>query len=93
MYVCVCNAVTDRDIGDAVAGGCCTMKHLHEQLGIGSYCGRCMRCAREVLRDSLQAAAPRRPFTMQLMSATHASREAQAGSRVPQPFTMQLITA
>lgn len=93
MYVCVCNAVTDRDIGNAVAGGCCTMKHLHEQLGVGSCCGRCTRCAREVLQDSLHAVAPRRPFTMQLMPATHASREPHTANHTHQPFTMQLITA
>ncbi|OGS91259.1 MAG: hypothetical protein A2Z95_02035 [Gallionellales bacterium GWA2_60_18] len=93
MYVCVCNAVTDRDIGSAVAEGCCTMQQLREQLGVGTCCGRCTRCAREVLKDTLQASAPRRPFMMQLMPAARAARETPAGNRTPQPFVMQLITA
>jgi len=60
MYVCVCNAVTDRDIGGAVAGGCSSLRELREQLGVGACCGRCTGCAREVLHDSLHAHAPHR---------------------------------
>ena len=58
MYVCVCNAVTERDIGSAVADGCCSMKELREQLGVGTCCGRCTGCARDVLHQSLHARAP-----------------------------------
>lgn len=58
MYVCVCHAVTDRDIGSAIAEGCCTLRQLREQLGVGSCCGRCAGCAREILKDSLQARTP-----------------------------------
>ena len=57
MYVCVCNAVTERDIGSAVADGCCSMKELREQLGVGTCCGRCTGCARDVLHQSLHARA------------------------------------
>ncbi len=55
MYICICNAVTERDIGSAVAGGCGSLRQLREQLGVGACCGRCAGRAREVLRDSLQA--------------------------------------
>jgi len=41
MYVCICNAVTERDIGSAVADGCCSLRELREQLGVGACCGRC----------------------------------------------------
>ena len=60
MYVCVCNAVTDRDIGHAVADGCCSMKELRDRLGVGDCCGRCTGCARDVLHQSLHAGAPHR---------------------------------
>ncbi len=60
MYVCVCNAVTDRDIGGAVASGCSSLQELREQLGVGACCGRCTGCAREVLHDSLHVHAPHR---------------------------------
>jgi bacterioferritin-associated ferredoxin len=63
MYVCVCNAVTDRDIGSAVADGCCTLRELREQLGVGNCCGRCTGCARDVLNNSLHAHAHHRTTT------------------------------
>ncbi len=58
MYVCICNAVTERDIGSAVADGCCSLRELREQLGVGDCCGRCTGCARDVLKHSLHARAP-----------------------------------
>lgn len=58
MYVCVCNAVTERDIGSAVAEGCCSLRELRDQLGVGNCCGRCTGCARDVLHQSLHAHAP-----------------------------------
>ena len=60
MYVCVCNAVTDRDIGSAVADGCGSLRELREQLGVGACCGRCTGCARDVLHQSLHNHAPHR---------------------------------
>ena len=32
MYICICNAVTERDIGSAVAGGCGSLRQLRELL-------------------------------------------------------------
>lgn len=58
MYICVCNAVTERDIDGAVAEGCCTLRELREQTGLGGCCGRCTQCARDVLKDALQMHAP-----------------------------------
>lgn len=63
MYVCVCHAVTERDIDSAVAEGCCTLRQLREQLGFGSQCGRCTGCARAILQDSLQDRTPHLPGT------------------------------
>lgn len=53
MYVCVCNAVTERDIGQAVATGCSSMRELRESLGVGACCGRCNNCARKLLKQSV----------------------------------------
>ena len=60
MYVCVCNAVTERDIFSAVAEGCTSLRQLREQLGVGACCGRCTGCARDVLKNSLPVCAPHR---------------------------------
>lgn len=49
MYVCVCQAVTDRQIREAASGGARTLKDLRRELGIARDCGRCAGCARECL--------------------------------------------
>jgi bacterioferritin-associated ferredoxin len=54
MYVCVCNAVTDREIRKAVQGGVDSISTLQSQLKVGSCCGRCKDCARQVLNEALQ---------------------------------------
>jgi bacterioferritin-associated ferredoxin len=49
MYVCLCKAVTDSDILDAVNGGVRTMRQLARQTGCSSNCGRCAVTAAEIL--------------------------------------------
>lgn len=53
MYVCVCNAITERHIGDAVRNGSSTLRHLRQELGVTAECGRCAVCARDCLRAAL----------------------------------------
>jgi bacterioferritin-associated ferredoxin len=53
MYVCVCNAVTDSDIRNAVDDGVCTMRQLCQKTGIASTCGCCKEMAVEILQQSL----------------------------------------
>jgi bacterioferritin-associated ferredoxin len=69
MYICVCNAVTERDIGGAVAEGCCTLRELRQQLGVGVGCGRCTRCALDVLKGTLQTHIPASPANAQCVAA------------------------
>lgn len=66
MYICVCNAVTERDIGSAVARGCGTLRQLREQLGVGECCGRCAGCARALLKDAQQERIRHSPVTVQM---------------------------
>ncbi len=51
MYVCVCQAVTERQVREAVARGLDSMRGLREQLGVAAECGRCARCARGILNE------------------------------------------
>ena len=54
MYVCLCHSVTDTDIRQLVrTEGVCTMRELCRQLGVATQCGKCGRCAREVLRETV----------------------------------------
>lgn len=52
MYVCVCSAVTERQIYQAARAGATTLKDLRRDLGVTSECGRCATCARQCLREA-----------------------------------------
>lgn len=52
MYVCVCQAVTDREIHQAARDGARTLKDLRRDLGVGVDCGRCASCARQCLKSA-----------------------------------------
>jgi bacterioferritin-associated ferredoxin len=52
MYVCVCQAVTDRQIREAAQGGARTLKDLRRDLGVTRDCGRCASCAHECLQEA-----------------------------------------
>ena len=52
MYVCVCLAVTERQIHQAARDGAKTLKDLRRDLGVTGECGRCATCARQCLRDA-----------------------------------------
>ena len=55
MYVCVCQAVTDRQIRQAAAGGARTLDDLRRELGVARECGQCASHARACLRGALAA--------------------------------------
>lgn len=54
MYVCLCEAVTDRQIRAAAESGCSSMRQLGHETGAGRCCGRCVPMAREILREYRQ---------------------------------------
>ncbi|RZT38718.1 (2Fe-2S)-binding protein [Cupriavidus agavae] len=55
MYVCICNQVTDHEIHGAAHLGVSTLDELAETLGVGTCCGRCRDCARDVLAEGVAA--------------------------------------
>ncbi len=58
MIVCICNNVSDRAIRQAVNEGSTSMVALHSTLNVGTCCGKCHSCAKQVLRECLSQAAP-----------------------------------
>ena len=56
MYICICNAVTEREIRQAVGLGVTTLKELREGLGVAGECGKCGSCAKAILREELASA-------------------------------------
>jgi len=59
MYVCVCHAVSDREIREAVDRGARSLFEVQCQLPVGSCCGRCADTASQVVSEQLQMRTPR----------------------------------
>jgi len=57
MYVCICKAVTDGQIKQAIREGCGSCHDLMSCLNVGVECGRC----HGEIRELLEAHAPKRP--------------------------------
>lgn len=51
MYVCICNAITDKEIRHAVDNGAKDLWDLQAELGVAAGCGSCKEHAMEVVRD------------------------------------------
>jgi bacterioferritin-associated ferredoxin len=50
MYICICKAVTENQICEAIRSGACTRKEITECLKVGTVCGKCNREIRDLLR-------------------------------------------
>jgi bacterioferritin-associated ferredoxin len=55
MIVCVCKAVSDRQIKNAVRGGATCVRDLNRQLGVGTGCGKCLPEAHATLSSCLSS--------------------------------------
>jgi bacterioferritin-associated ferredoxin len=50
VYICICNAVTQRQVEECAKAGVHSLDQLAFELGVGAGCGRCKECAVGVLR-------------------------------------------
>jgi len=55
MYICVCHAVTDKDIRKAVDRGASSLFDVQNELAVGGCCGRCEDTAQAVVDEYLSA--------------------------------------
>lgn len=49
MYVCICNAISDKQVSASVANGATTLADLQAELGVATNCGCCAETAKEYL--------------------------------------------
>ncbi|PWF22247.1 (2Fe-2S)-binding protein [Corticimicrobacter populi] len=49
MYICICNAVTERQVNASVARGARTLSDLQADLGVATCCGCCAEMAESYL--------------------------------------------
>ena len=54
MYVCICKAVTDKQIRKAAVAGVDNLYELREHLGVASNCGSCADQAQSILNEANQ---------------------------------------
>ena len=51
MYVCICNAITEKQIRRAARNGVSSVYELSGTLGVASGCGSCASVAEEILNE------------------------------------------
>ncbi len=61
MYICICNAVTDKQIRRAKASGLDTLEDLRDTLGVTGCCGSCTEMVESILTEDENRAAARGP--------------------------------
>ena len=54
MYVCVCKAVTDKQVTQAINQGICSRRQLMQCTGAGGVCGKCTASIKAILDENTQ---------------------------------------
>ena len=57
MYICICNAVTEREIRGAIDLGSASLDDLQRDLGVATCCRKCEPDARRLLGSCGRACA------------------------------------
>ncbi len=53
MFVCLCKAISDKDIEEAVHAGAEDFAAVQQRLGTGTGCGTCQEFTQEVITQTL----------------------------------------
>jgi len=64
MYVCICNAVTDRAIREAAASGARSFDEVRSRTGCADCCGSCEDLAAQIFNEAIGRAANARPLDL-----------------------------
>jgi len=67
MYICLCNAITERAVRQAATDGVHSLSELTRRTGCAGSCGSCADVAEQVLRDEHENR--RRAFAVPLLAA------------------------
>lgn len=49
MYVCICNAISDRQARSYTDSGACSVAAFYRSLGVKPKCGKCVPALRDML--------------------------------------------
>lgn len=72
MYVCICNAVTEKMIREAAQSGVRSVAELTMRTGCASTCGSCADLAADILHEARATASPQ-PFKLPLLRVAAAA--------------------
>ena len=61
MILCLCNALTDTQLADAVAKGACRPREVYAACDCKAQCGSCTRTILGMIRDLASPAAALQP--------------------------------
>ncbi|ABZ78190.1 BFD domain protein (2Fe-2S)-binding domain protein [Shewanella halifaxensis HAW-EB4] len=50
MYVCLCHAITDTQIKEAVSQGDASLADVRRRLGVADQCGKCAKMATQIIQ-------------------------------------------
>ncbi len=52
MYVCICNAITDGQVANAIGSGCRSVADVFKRVGERPNCGKCVPDLCKMVRSS-----------------------------------------
>lgn len=73
MYICICKAVTEDQVHQAIEQGATRVRDLQMQLGVATQCGACAGCARSILAERSPQPSESRPVSAPLIPAFRTS--------------------
>ncbi|HEY0294205.1 MAG TPA: (2Fe-2S)-binding protein [Bordetella sp.] len=93
MYICICNAVTERQVRSCIDAGAASLDELQFELGVATGCGRCAGTACEYLPGGrASSVCSVRDITMPVnppaMLAEHGHSQGQAANGFPVPIVV-----
>lgn len=87
MYICVCNAITERQVRACVDAGATSLDDLQFELGVASCCGRCAGTACEYLPGGRASSVCEiRDVTMPVAPPMVHAGQDQAANNLPIPI-------
>ncbi|ABC22996.1 (2Fe-2S)-binding protein [Rhodospirillum rubrum] len=69
MYVCICNALTDRHVREDVQGGARSAGAVFARRGVRPVCGKCGDCMRALVRETRETSSSSADVGALLMAA------------------------
>ena len=61
VYVCVCNAINDRMVDEAVTAGARSVGRVYKHHACAPRCGKCIPLMREMVQEATGSASPETP--------------------------------